>query len=146
MRFRVVPNGSPVPSEGRDIGYLWTDNWNDWWKYQTLYVLTYFDSDGEKHEIGGVKIGEFNMDRKQARPNLPAEFEILDDRFFSLGQDASYYSAITNLRDNVSRQLLTALNDVVANPDVFRRALDEDVMGVSLLRSVTVRSVEGQFS
>jgi hypothetical protein len=40
---------------------------------------------------------------------------------------------------------LVALKDMVADQDLFRRALDENVMGESLLRSVTVRSVEGQF-
>lgn len=145
MRFTVVPNRSTVPSDGRDIGYLWTDNWNDWWKYQTLYVLTYFDSNGERHEIGAVKIGEFNMNKEQARPNLPTEFEILGHSFFSLGQDASYYSAITKLGENISRRLLIALRDVVADPDLYGQVLNQDVMGVSLLRSVTVRSIEGQF-
>ena len=28
-----------------------------------LYVLTYFDAEGQKHEIGGVKIGEFGMEK-----------------------------------------------------------------------------------
>ncbi len=50
MRFHVISNQSRVPSEGKDTGYLWTDNWNDWWKYRTLYVLTYFDAHGAKHD------------------------------------------------------------------------------------------------
>ena len=54
MQFLVIPNRSRVPSEGQDIGYLWTDNWNDWWRYQTLYVLTYFDAQGEKHRRGPI--------------------------------------------------------------------------------------------
>jgi len=124
---------------------LWADNWNDWWKYQTLYMLTYFDAGGQVHQIGAVKIGQFAMDKEQARPNLPAQFDNLDDRFFSLGQDASYYAAIAELDENVARQLLVALKDVVADQDLFARALEEDVMGSSLLRSVTVRSIEGQF-
>jgi ABC-type cobalamin/Fe3+-siderophores transport system ATPase subunit len=145
MRFQVIQNRSSVPSEGRNIGYLWTDNWNDWFKYCTLYVLTYFDSAGAKHDIGGVKIGEFGMEADQPRPNLPSRFQTLEGRFFSLGQDASYYQAIAALGPDVSRPLLVALKDVVADQDLFRRALDENVMGESLLRSVTVRSVEGQF-
>lgn len=145
MRFQVVPNGSRVPSEGQDIGYLWTDNWNDWWQFRTLYVLTYFDADGAKHDIGGVKIGQFRMGKEQDRPNLPTRFERLGARFFSLGQDVSYYTAVHNLGATVSLELLRALHDVVEDQDLFRRALDEDVAGVSLLRSVTARSVEGQF-
>ena len=61
MRFEVIPNGRGTPDEGRDVGYLWIDNWNDWFKYQTLYYLTYFDDAREKHEIGSIKIGQFDM-------------------------------------------------------------------------------------
>jgi hypothetical protein len=86
MHFQVIQNRSSVPSEGRNIGYLWTDNWNDWFKYCTLYVLTYFDSAGAKHDIGGVKIGEFGMEADQLRPNLPSRFQTLEGRFFPWGR------------------------------------------------------------
>jgi energy-coupling factor transporter ATP-binding protein EcfA2 len=145
MRFRVVPNSSSVPSEGRDVGYLWTDNWNDWFKYRTLYLLTYFDPGGNKHDIGNVKIGQFNWNDEQDRPHIPSTFERLSDQFFSLGQDSSYYRGIFDLGSDLARDLLSALRDVVVDPELYSRTLDEDVMGVSLLRSVTTRSVEGQF-
>jgi len=82
MRFRVVPNSSSVPSEGRDVGYLLTYNWNDWFKYRTLYVLTYFDPAGNKHDIGNVKIGQFRWNDQQDRPRIPATFERLGQQFF----------------------------------------------------------------
>lgn len=84
MRFQVIPNGSRTPNEGHDIGYLWTDNWDDWFEFSTLYVLTYFDAEGVKHDIGGVKIGQFDMAETQRRPNLPPRFGRLGERFFSL--------------------------------------------------------------
>jgi predicted ATPase len=108
-------------------------------------VLTYFDPEGHKHDIGNVKIGEFNWRTQQERPRLPQTFEQLSDQFFSLGQDTSYYSAIGSLGPQVSQQLPTALRDVVSDEALYRRALNEDAMGVSLLRSVTERSIEGQF-
>ena len=46
MRFEIIPHSNRSPGEGRDVGYLLTDNWNDWFKYQTLYHLIYFDSSG----------------------------------------------------------------------------------------------------
>jgi predicted ATPase len=142
----VIPNGSRAPLEGHDIGYLWTDNWNDWWEFRTLYTLTYFDTDGAKHELGGVKIGQFDWQKEQARPDLPAdEFGELDGRFFSLGQDVSYYSEIASLSDETASALLYGLKDVVADPLLFARAADERVMGTSLMRSVSLRSIEGQF-
>lgn len=145
MRFRVIPNSSSVPSEGRDVGYLWADNWNDWFKYRTLYVLTYFDTAGNKHDIGNIKIGQFNWNSQQDRPRIPSTFDRLSQQFFSLGQDSSYYRAIFDLGPELSDELLPALRDVVADAALYSRALDEDVMGISLLRSVTARSIEGQF-
>lgn len=145
MRFRVIPNDSRVPSEGRDVAYLWTDNWDDWFEFSTLYVLTYFDADGVKHDLGGVKIGQFDMAQKQRRPDLPASFDRLDDRFFSLGQDADYYEEIQKLDPETGDTLLAALNDMVANEELFVRARKEKVTGTSLMRSVNERTLVGQF-
>ncbi|WP_316228903.1 ATP-dependent nuclease [Bradyrhizobium sp. SZCCHNR1070] len=145
MRFQVVPNGSRTPNEGRDVGYLWTDNWDDWFEFNTLYVLTYFDNKGVKHDIGGVKIGQFDMAAKQRRPDLPARFPRLDSRFFSLGQDADYYEAIGKLDLETARDLLARLNDIVADEELYQRAREEKVTGTSLMRSVSERTIFGQF-
>lgn len=37
MRFLVIPNQVRVPNEGRNIVFLHSDNWNDWFKYRTAY-------------------------------------------------------------------------------------------------------------
>lgn len=145
LRFQVVENSSRVPGEGSDVGYLWTDNWDDWFEYSTLYVLTYFDVQGQRHEFGGVKIGQFNMNKDQRRPDLPREFEHLGANFFSLGQDADYYEAIYQLPEEERLSLLDALRDCVADTEIYNRARDERVMGVSLMRSVNERSITGQF-
>jgi predicted ATPase len=145
MRFSVVPNGQRRPREGSDVAYLWTDNWDDWFEFSTLYVLTYFDVEGGKHELGGVKIGQFEMGKAQRRPNLPVEFEALDDRFFSLGQDADYYQNIRALGPVIAPILLEALKDVVADDALYLRAKNERVMGVSLMRSVSERTLVDQF-
>jgi predicted ATPase len=145
MRFQVVPHGSRVPSAGANVGYLQEDNWNDYWEYHTLYALTIFDHAGIRHELGGIKIGQFNWQQGQIRPRVPAQFEHLSEEFFSLGQDVSYYERMPQLGSEVSAQILASLKDVVIDSDLFTRASSEEVMGTSLLRSVTVRSVEGQF-
>jgi predicted ATPase len=108
-------------------------------------VLTYFDAGGVKHDIGGVKIGQFKMADRQRRPDLPRSFERLDDRFFSLGQDADYYEAIRDLDPMVGEALLASLNDVVAGEQLYVRARDEKVTGTSLMRSVNERTIVGQF-
>lgn len=145
MQFIVIPNTRRVPNEGRNLGYLWIDNWDDWFTYNTLYILTYFDTEGLKHEIGGVKIGQFGMAKGQKRPSLPTSFEELDDNFFSLGQDADYYSKIMSLGTDISNQLLSALNDIAADEHLYHNVLKEDVTGISLLRSVNMKTIEGQY-
>jgi hypothetical protein len=145
MRFQVVPNGSRTPRQGHDTGYLWTDNWDDWFEFSTLYVLTYFDANGVEHNLGGVKIGQFGMADEQRRPDLPTNFERLNDSFFSLGQDADYYEAIGKLDSESARTLLAALNDVVADEDLYLRAREEKVTGTSLMRFVNERTLVGQF-
>jgi len=145
MRFQVIGNDQRVPQEGRGIGYLWTDNWNDYWDFKTLYVLTYYDDDGDAHRFGGVKIGEFNWQNDQRRPNIPDQFESLGDEFFSLGQDAEYYEAMRAVSPELCNEILAALNDVAADDALLQRARDERVMGVSLMRSVNERTITGQY-
>ena len=89
--FKVLPNRTRTPAQATSRAYLLTDNWDDWFKYSTLYSLIIFDEDGERHAIGGMKIGQFAMAAGQRRPNIPDDFDALDERFFSLGQDDSYY-------------------------------------------------------
>ena len=146
MKFRVIPTDRRVPETGRDTAFLWSDGWNDWWEFQTLYVLTYFDRGGVKHEIGGVKIGQFDWKDKQNRPNLPDSFDQLDTRFFSLGQDVGYYTAIFALDADTRTTLLSGLRDIVADSALRPRALDERVARRSLMRSVAMSTIEGQFA
>ena len=145
MFFTVLPNTARLPSEGKDKAYLLTDNWDDWFKFATMYVLFYYDKAGEQHRIGEVKIGQFGLTSEQRRPPLPDEFDTLNESFFSLGQDDSYYAKLNDLGENVRHRILTGLRDVALNSDLFERALDEEVMGVSLLRSVSRSAVRGQF-
>lgn len=143
MRFRVLSHGSRIPTERDADAYLRIDNWDDWFKYNTMYFV--FDSNGEIHEIGGVKVGEFNMGDEQRRARIPDRFEALGDQFFSLGQDDSYYENLKHLGSNIRRTVLRSLRDVALDLDLFARALDEKVTGISLLRSVRTETVKGQF-
>lgn len=143
--FKVLPNGIRVPREATDQAFLLTDNWDDWFEFSTLYVLYIFDEDGQGHSIGGVKIGQFNMADNQRRPDIPDGFDELDDRFFSLGQDESYYADLNLLGAEARDRVLRALRDVSLDTELFERALQENVTGTSLLRSVTRATVEGQF-
>lgn len=144
MFFNVI-NGNP-PQGARSQAFLMNDNWDDWFKYATLYSLIFVDETGERHKIGGVKIGQFNMSRGQRRAQLDDEFDALDERFFSLGQDDSYYENLNELGPDIRDRILQGLRDVARDLDLFDAALREDVTGVSLLRSVSKATVRGQFS
>ena len=110
-----------------------------------MYNVFFCDEDGEQHEIGAVKIGEFGMAKDQRRSNIPEQFESLDEAFFSLGQDDSYYEKLNGLGDNIRDEFLTAMRDIAKDAELFERALKEDVTGVSLLRFVSDQAVRGQF-
>lgn len=146
MRFIVrSTSSSRAPTTSRETGFLWKDAWNDWFKFQTLYYFTYFDRDGIKHEIGQVKIGEFNWRKEQSRPDIPDEFEELEDDFFSLGQDVDYYKALMELPEIEREQILEALRDTAFNLELYQVALQEEVMSESLMRSASARKVEIQY-
>jgi len=143
--FNVLAHGRSLPKKASYQGFLLTDNWDDWFRYSTLYVLVVFDERGIEHHIGQVKIGQFSMAEEQRRPSLPAQFLELGSDFFSLGQDDSYYIELNKLGSGLRVQVLAALRDVAADLALFERALREDVTTRSLLRSVSESSVRGQF-
>ncbi len=145
VTFAVVSTFSRVSSSAHSKAYLVEDAWDDWFQFSTLYTLIIFDEEGNRHEIGGVKIGQFDMEADQRRPKLPRRFDSLDEDFFSLGQDASYYESLNKLGDQMRNYILASLRDVVADQGLFERALRESVTKTSLLRSVTPTTVRGQF-
>lgn len=145
MYFGVLDHGIRTPPNARSKAYLLTDNWDDWFKYNTLYSLVVFDEAGNRHDIGGIKIGQFAMEQGQRRAAIPDAFDSLDERFFSLGQDDSYYDGLNGLGPETRDRVLQGLRDVALDQDLLQRALAEKVMGVSLLRSVALPTVQGQF-
>ncbi len=49
MYFRVLDHGARPATDAKDRAYLLTDNWDDWFKYNTMYTLVVYDGDGERH-------------------------------------------------------------------------------------------------
>ncbi|WP_088227388.1 AAA family ATPase [Desulfosporosinus sp. FKB] len=145
MLFKVKQVNYEVMKSPHFQAYLIEDKWDDWFEFSTLYSLVFVDRDGEIHYLGGVKIGQFNMSKGQRRPLLPEEFDGLDQNFFSLGQDASYYEELNDLGDEIRDRLLTALNDISIDDELLQRAIGERVTKISLLRYVSTTTVSGQF-
>jgi predicted ATPase len=144
--FTVLPNGRRTPQGAKAQAFLLTDNWDDWFSFSTLYSLVVFDADGQEHRAGGVKIGQVGMAEGQRRPNLPESFDALGDEFYSLGQDDSYYETLNQLGPEFRDEILRGLCDAALDQERFLRVLNEKVTGVSLLRSVTRSTVQGQFA
>lgn len=144
MQFYVLdslPNNSNT-----NTAYLINDNWDDWFEFETLYKLFYNDNNNQRHTMGYVKIGQFNMSKEQRRATLPDTFQNLDKNYFSLGQDESYYKALKDLDDEVGISILQSLNDIAYNLELFQKALNERVTKVSLLRDVPINTVKDQFN
>lgn len=143
--FKVLSSDSKLPASIQSQVLLWTDDWDDWFTYSTQYIVFIFDNMGVRHRIGNVKIGQFGMKSGQRRPNLQPEFDRIGDEFFSVGQDDEYYENLTKLGTEIRDRVLQGLGDIALDADRFLRAMDEKVTGISLLRSVTRSTVEGQF-
>ncbi len=141
LGFREKPS-----DRSRSEIFLTIDDWNDY-SFYTLFYLTYVNEQGQKLEIGSVKIGYFGQEKqKKARLlGVNDSFDKLDEKFFSLGQDDSYYDNLNKIGAEIRDKILDALNDIAKNEKLYRRAINEEVTKISLLRSVSQTSITGQF-
>ena len=145
MRFYVIDSRTEIPEGAANQAFLITDNWNDWFKYQTQYWLIIYSPDGNEIDAGSVKIGQFNWRDGQNRPDIPQQFERLAAEFFSLGQDDSYYEAIKGLGEEPRTSVFAALRDIAADAALYAAAVEEEVTRESLLRSVSETAAKGQY-
>lgn len=141
MQFEVVDSAW---SGEKNTVYLVNDKWDDWFTYETVFTIVYFDQSENRRLIGNVKIGQRNQECR--RPPLPKKFEKLDGNFFSLGTTETYYENLKKERDKFREEYLIALNDIAFNLDLFSSVKEYDVTKVSLLRDITVSTVKGQFN
>lgn len=142
--FKVVAKPWNVPADMVYAACLVENNWDDY-GYSTLHNLFVFDLEGTKYEIGWVKIGQFPGPKVKNTTKLSRTFEELDEKYFSLGQDESYYENLIKLGAQIRDLVLKGLRDLAANPDIWIRARGLPVTQESLLRNVSEKSVEGQF-
>lgn len=144
MRFRVLDQRDGVPG-AIDTAFLIRDRWDDY-NFRTQFGLQLRDGAGELHDIGVVKIASFGMGPRNLTVDPPLEFDRLNSSYFSLGQDDSYYANLNLRGDAIREDILSSLNDIALNTDLFYRARNEEVTGKSLLRFVSVPTVLNQFN
>lgn len=144
MNFKVVSDINQGTE--RDIVYLKERMWDDWFTYSTLYTMHYVDKKGIYYKIGEVKIGERGQTGR--RPELPDSFTELDNRFFSLGLNDNYYENLNKLSEKSDKReiILTSMNDIARNLDLFEAVKSLDVTQTSLLRDKTVSTIKGQYN
>lgn len=141
MHFQVTTTIPLSQTTRQDTCFLIPDKWDDWFTYETMFQAVYFDKNGRKRDIGGVKIGQ--KDQEGRRPDIPSNFERLDEKYFSLGVDVTYYEEAKHLKKR--DEYFQALNDMAYNLDIFSEAVKHDVTTVSLMRDITASTIRGQF-
>jgi predicted ATPase len=158
MKFVVWSADRSMPTR-RDTVFLRRSDWDDWFKYETLFNAWYVDPEGTFVQIGGTKIGRFGLrsaraadaregksGRRPRYPDPPREFTELGAKYFSLGQDPSFYETLTRIGDDFRERFLVALRDLAHDPELLADAEAEEVTRVSLLRDVPLPTVRGQFA
>ncbi len=140
---RGTSSANAVP--GELSVWLLDDNWDDWFKFATTFRALVYTAEGEKLDLGEVKIGRAGLTTSERRPDIPVSFDELPEGFFSLGQSESYYETLNSLGIDVAQQVLRGLRDCALSLELFEAHEREEVMQVSLLRSVSVDTVRGRF-
>ncbi len=115
--------------------FLKNNSWNDY-SYVTTYKLFYIDKKKSLLEIGTVKIAKSDLKHLE-RPLAKGYIEELSDKYFSLGQDESYYSALRELPNKGGERILALLKDIAFDRKVWIKNKTSQALSDSLLRSVT---------
>jgi predicted ATPase len=142
--FKKANYGDSSPTPVPNTGYLYVNDWDDF-GFKTMFFLTVFDSESKEHQIGNLKIGFSEQEEAWTEKEIPDDFEQLDSKFFSLGQDEEYYQNLYKLSEELRTNILSSLRDVVKNTDILKPSLEHGVMKTSLLRDVSLTTIHGQF-
>lgn len=143
MKFKIYERGALI-NFVKDTVYMQRDNWDDY-GFKTTFCVFYCFEHMKLKQIGHLKIGVVNMEEGRVVDLLDREFNQLEDRYFSLGQDENYYANVSSLGEEKRKEFLKALQDVVYNLNHFEKMRSENVMKTSLLRTVSPFSVKEQW-
>ncbi|WP_204797098.1 AAA family ATPase [Aeromonas veronii] len=145
ITFKKLSRRGYLPVQANNAAYLEPDNWDDF-GYKTLFTLTIFDEQGNKREIGNIKIGFVGQDGGWTAEQIGQQFDVLPGNFFSLGQDADYYrNLIDSFPNDMVVNVLMALGDVIQDPVRLAIAENEGAFNTSLMRNVNRSTIEQQF-
>jgi predicted ATPase len=149
VKLVLISRSQSAPTSERSAVYLKIDHWNDY-SFVTMFQVTVFDENGARLELGSVKIGfvgqTYAVSTYSTLPATGNFFDGLPEGYFSLGQDVGYYKTLyDNTSESFRNNFLQILRDVVVSKDNFSIAENEEVFSTSILRSVSVATIDGQF-
>lgn len=127
-------------------------SWNDWYYWETKYLLIYCDNQGRYNTVGEVKIGQDRMkpeseclsnDEKISfcKPVVDDVFDGFSDDYFSLGQTENYYETINLLPPEIKKAILKGMKDVSYDLSIYRKFRNHPAMIHSVLREISERHV-----
>lgn len=118
---------------------LLTDSWDDY-GYETTFTLYYLKRKGIKLELGVVKI--LSLEEKSTIKVIPPDFEKLENlKYCSLGQSIKYYRQLSKLPEEVYKEILISLQDIVFNKDIYEKFPNKEGINDSLFRSSEANKV-----
>lgn len=146
MKITIIPRSDRLPVSGTDEAYLRIDHWNDY-SFVTMFDVVVFDERGRRVEPGSVKVGFVGQTTSASTySTLPSSMPSLPGNYFSVGQDVDYYRRLSaELSEESRSSYLAAVRDVASDDDALDVAQNEDVFRTSLLRSLSLASIKGQF-
>lgn len=145
ITFKVLGRGERADESSTNSVLLVPSNWDDY-SFKTSFEVIFYDAEGQRLDLGTVKIGYVGQPHGWSLDAVPKLFETLPTGWFSLGQDVDYYQCVREkLTPDVRLGLLQALADVVADDRSLKAAQNEDVFGKSLMRGVSLSVIHGQF-
>jgi predicted ATPase len=143
MLFTTVARINRRQLSGRRQAFLVSDNWDDF-GFKTLFELVLFDDDGNRIDVGPVKIMRRGM--PHGRVELPGtEFDLLTENYCSLGQEQNYYESLVANAPDLREQILSSLRDCVFDLTIFEQFASEPAMNASLMRSISERKIRETF-
>ncbi|MBL4696441.1 MAG: AAA family ATPase [Rhizobiaceae bacterium] len=112
-----------------------------------MFYVHAYDEQGKLHELGNIKIGFVGQTEAVSTHSiLPVQFVGLADGYFTLGMDVDYYQKLgSDCSQEFAGKYLSALRDIVFNPQHLEQASGENVFKTSLLRDVSMSLINGQF-
>lgn len=147
LKFYVTEtNETSPPLVKGPFVHLRKDGWNDF-NFETQFYFDYYDEKRNSIFSTHVKImfddvikasKTSNLNEKNYIQFINGSFTSLENGFYSIGASESYYVNLQKLDDDTRIKILTSLNDIAFNSDLYNKVkeldLTRDVFRISLMR------------